>query len=81
MRTKLNLQEKDPKLYLPERAKIVRIEDFTDKEKFFEMELLDRPTLGHVPGQFLQVSMLGIGEAPISISSAPSDNNRFEMCL
>ncbi len=81
MRTQLNLKEKDPKLYLPERAKILRIEEFTDKEKFFEFELLDRKTLGHVPAQFLQVSVLGIGEAPISISSPPSNNNRFEMCI
>lgn len=81
MRDKLNLQEKDSNLYLPERAKILRIEDFTDNEKFFEMELLDRDNLGHVPGQFLQVSIMGIGEAPISISSAPSNNNRFEMCI
>jgi len=81
MRTQLNLKESNPKLYLPERAKVLRIEDFTDKEKFFELELLDRESLGHVPGQFLQVSILGIGEAPISISSAPADNNRFEMCV
>lgn len=81
MRTQLNLQEKEPNLYLPERAKILRVENFTEKEKFFEFELLDRKTLGHVPGQFLQVSVLGIGEAPISISSPPTNNNRFEMCI
>lgn len=81
MRTSLNLKEKDPKLYLPDRARVLQIKDFTEKEKFFEFELLDRPTLNHVPGQFLQVSILGIGEAPISISSPPSTNNRFEMCI
>jgi sulfhydrogenase subunit gamma (sulfur reductase) len=81
MRTKLNLQAADPKLYLPEQARILRIEDFTEKEKFFELELLERRSLGHLPGQFVQVSVLGIGEAPISISSPPSDNNRFEMCV
>ncbi|MBU0743787.1 MAG: FAD/NAD(P)-binding protein [Gammaproteobacteria bacterium] len=81
MRTKLNLRESDPKLYLPERAKILKIKDFTENEKFFELALLDRPKLGHVPGQFLQVSVLGIGEAPISISSAPAEHNRFDMCV
>ncbi|EKE01204.1 MAG: hypothetical protein ACD_21C00193G0006 [uncultured bacterium] len=81
MRTKLNLQEKNDKLYLPERAKIVKIRSFTDKEKFFELELLDRTDSGHLPGQFYQVSVLGIGEAPISISSAPKGNNRVEMTV
>lgn len=81
MRTELDLKEKDPKLYLPERAKILKMEDFTNIDKYFELELLDRESLGHVPGQFLQVSLLGIGEAPISISSPPSDSNRFEMCI
>jgi NAD(P)H-flavin reductase len=81
MRTKLNLQEKNPNLYLPERAKILKIRSFSDKEKFFEFELLDRKTSGHLPGQFYQVSILGIGEAPISITSPPSNNNRFEMSV
>ena len=81
MRDKLNLQEKNTKLYLPERAKILKIRDFTAKEKFFEFELLDRENSGHLPGQFFQVSVLGIGEAPISITSPPSDNNRFAMSV
>jgi sulfhydrogenase subunit gamma (sulfur reductase) len=82
MRTTLNLQAKaDDKLYLPERAKIVKIRSFSDKEKAFEMELLDRKTLGHMPGQFLQVSVMGHGEAAISISSAPSADNRFVLSI
>ena len=81
MRNKLNLQEKNPALYLPERAKILKIRSFTANEKFFEFELLDRATSGHLPGQFFQVSVLGIGEAPISITSPPSADNRFAMSV
>ena len=81
MRNKLNLQGKDTKLYLPERAKILQVRSFTEKEKFFELELLDRKTSGHLPGQFYQVSILGVGEAPISISSPPGNHNRFEMSV
>jgi sulfhydrogenase subunit gamma (sulfur reductase) len=81
MRTELNLQEKNEKLYLPERAKILKIRSFTETEKFFELELLDRKKSEHLPGQFFQVSVLGIGEAPISISSAPGDNNRIDMVV
>lgn len=79
--TKLKLEKKDEKLYLPEPAKITKIEAFTDKEKFFRLELASGKSLGHVPGQFVQVSILGIGEAPISISSPPSKDNTFEMCV
>ena len=81
MSAQLNLQPKDEKLYIPEKARITRIERFTDTEKFFVLELLSGKSLGHVPGQFVQVSMFGIGEAPISISSSPSPDNTFEMCV
>lgn len=82
MRTKLNLQEKgDASLYLPEPAKLLQVRSFTEKEKFFQFELLSGKSLGHMPGQFVQVSILGIGEAPISISSPPSKDNKFELCL
>jgi sulfhydrogenase subunit gamma (sulfur reductase) len=72
MSVQLNLQGKDEKLYVPEKAKIIKIEPFTVTEKFFRVELASGKSLGHVPGQFVQVSIFGIGEAPISISSPPS---------
>jgi len=81
MREKLNLQPRNDKLYLPDQARIIKVKKFTEKEKFFEFEILSGKSLGHMPGQFLQVSMLGIGEAPISISSPPATHNRFEMCV
>ena len=71
MRQKLNIQEKDESLYLPEAVRLLHVESFTEKEKFFRFELLSGKSLGHMPGQFVQVSVLGIGEAPISISSPP----------
>ena len=81
MREKLNLKPIDDKLYQPEAAKIIRIISFTPKEKFFEVEIVSGRSLGSTPGQFVQVWMPGIGEAPISISSPPNKNNRFEMCV
>jgi len=79
--TKLKLQKADEKLYLPEPAKIIKVTSFTEKEKFFRLELTSGRSLGHVPGQFVQLSILGIGEAPISISSPPSQDNKFEICV
>jgi sulfhydrogenase subunit gamma (sulfur reductase) len=81
MCSELNLQAADKDLYLPEPAKIVEIIDFTKQERFFKLELASGKSLGHVPGQFVQVSILGIGEAPISVSSPPSDDNTFELCV
>jgi sulfhydrogenase subunit gamma (sulfur reductase) len=81
MRTILNLQPANNRLYVPEPVKILKTKNFTAKEKFFEMEILSGKSLGHIPGQFIQLVLLGIGEAPISISSAPASHNRFDMCV
>jgi len=69
-------------LYTPEIATIERVERLGEKEKVFEISLPGGRRLGHKPGQFIQVSVLGVGEAPISISSAPSRNNGgFELAI
>jgi len=67
-------------IYLPEVAVLNKKEMMTDVDCYFEFELKDR-SLGHLPGQFAEISIPGIGEAPISISSPPSDDNKFEMVI
>ena len=65
-------------LFMPVQARIVKIQPQTALEKLFTIELPDGLSLGHRPGQFVEVSVLGVGEAPISISSSPSrSNGRF----
>ena len=69
-------------IFLPEMARIVQIEQLTALEKLFTIELPAGRSLDHRPGQFVEVSFLGIGEAPISISSSPSrSNGTFELCV
>jgi sulfite reductase subunit B len=69
-------------VYLPTPAQIVKITPMTPLEKLLTIQLPAGTTLGHRPGQFVQVSLLGIGEIPISISSSPSrSNGTFEMCV
>ena len=69
-------------LYTPVMARIQRVEQLTALERLFALELPDGMSLGNRPGQFVEVSMLGIGEAPISISSSPSrSNGTFELCV
>ncbi len=67
-------------IYLPEVAELISKKEMTDVDSFFEFKLKGR-SLGHLPGQFVEVSVPGVGEAPISISSPPSDDNRFEMVI
>ncbi len=67
-------------LYLPVQATIVKTMPMTKRDRFFEFSL-GRRDLGHKPGQFAEVSIPGIGEAPISISSSPMKKNGFEMVV
>jgi len=67
--------------YLPRVGKIVAAEMFTDTEKWYRIVLDDGEPFAYNPGQFVQCSIMGIGEAPISICSSPTEGNRFEMCV
>jgi sulfhydrogenase subunit gamma (sulfur reductase) len=69
-------------VYLPTMARLARAEPMTELETLFLLELPDGRSLGNEPGQFVEVSLFGIGEAPISISSSPSrSNGSFELCV
>jgi NAD(P)H-flavin reductase len=69
-------------IYLPEPARILDVQQMTALEKLFTLEFFGGRSLGHQPGQFVEVSALGIGQAPISISSSPSrSNGTFELCI
>jgi NAD(P)H-flavin reductase len=69
-------------LYTPEFARLTSVEPVTELEKLFTIELPDGKNLGHEPGQFVMLSIPGVGEAPISITSSPSrSNGTFELCV
>jgi sulfite reductase subunit B len=69
-------------VYLPTMARLAKVEEMTELEKLFVLELPGGGHLGNEPGQFVEVSLFGIGEAPISISSSPSrSNGTFELCV
>jgi NAD(P)H-flavin reductase len=54
----------------------------TELERLFTIELGGGKSLGHEPGQFVMLSIPGVGEAPISITSSPSrSNGSFELCV
>ena len=68
-------------LHLPRLAELTRVELLAQREKVFEFKLNDGKELGHKPGQFVEVSLFGIGEAPISISSSPTKKGSFELAV
>lgn len=65
----------------PEKATIVSVRELTDTEKLFEIELDSGDSLGHMPGQFVELYLPGIGEAPFSVTSSPTKNGPFELCV
>ncbi|HUK84440.1 MAG TPA: 4Fe-4S dicluster domain-containing protein [Candidatus Acidoferrum sp.] len=67
--------------YVPTLATIIRKQPMTAYETLFEIKLDNGLPLGHKPGQFVEVSVFGIGEAPISISSPPTKKDTFEVCI
>jgi sulfite reductase subunit B len=69
------------KLYNPVMSKIQKVEDLTETEKRFEIILPENQPLGHKPGQFVEVSIFGFGEAPISICSSPTMSPSFELTV
>lgn len=69
-------------IYLPTPARIRSIRPLAKLEKLFTLELPPGLSLNHRPGQFVELSVMGVGEAPISISSSPSrSNGAFELCV
>jgi len=71
----------ETELYVPRLAELVTVRELTTREKVFEFGLRDGKPLGHRPGQFVEVSIMGIGEAPISISSSPSRDGTFQLAV
>jgi sulfite reductase subunit B len=67
-------------IYEPELATIESVKDLSSTEKLFRISLQSGKPLGHKPGQFVEVSIFGVGEAPISLSSSPTDGKgTFEL--
>ncbi|MFH1613285.1 MAG: FAD/NAD(P)-binding protein [bacterium] len=68
-------------LYIPKIGIITDIKQMTAMEKWFKIELEENKNLEHSPGQFAEISIFGVGEAPISISSSPTQKGFFEICV
>ena len=74
------LKPKDSE-YEIKKGRILRVKKITDSEKLFEIVLPGGENLNHEPGQFVMISLLGVGEAPFSISSSPTKLGSFELVI
>ncbi len=68
-------------IYNVRKGKILSIKQMTKNEKLFEISLEGGERLNHEPGQFVMVSVFGAGEVPISVSSSPTNNGSFDICI
>jgi sulfhydrogenase subunit gamma (sulfur reductase) len=66
-------------LYCPIPCRLDEVRDLTPTEKLFRLSREDGQHFGHRPGQFVQVSLFGYGEAPISVSSSPTRGPYLEL--
>ncbi len=76
-----NVALKKEDLYNPLISTITEVETLTLTEKRFKIALPDNRPLNHKPGQFVEVSIFGFGEAPISICSSPTKSPHFELTV
>lgn len=67
-------------IYLPQLATVAKIEAMNETERYLRLSMDDGP-FEYVPGQFVEVSVAGIGEAPITISSSPTQKDGFELVV
>jgi NAD(P)H-flavin reductase len=80
--TQINVEEgaRAASPYVPRMAQIVAADQMTGTERFFRLEMEGEP-LRYEPGQFVGVTVFGVGEAPISICSSPTQGKGFELTV
>lgn len=68
-------------VYCPFSCRIESVRNLTHTEKVYRLVRDDRRPFDHEPGQFMQVSIVGMGEAPISVSSSPTRGDYLELTV
>ena len=66
-------------LYRPFVCSLESRRPLTPHETLYRLVRDDGEGFGHRPGQFVQVSITGVGEAPISVSSSPTRGQYLEL--
>jgi NAD(P)H-flavin reductase len=69
-------------IFLPSPAKLIKKTQLTKSEILFEFQFEDKDLqkyFTYEPGQFVLVSIMGIGEAPFSFASTPTRKGSIEL--
>lgn len=70
--------------YLPKMTRIVRRVPMVENNHLFLVRFdnsQDGETFDYLPGQFVELSVIGAGECPISLSSTPTRKGLLEFCI
>ena len=67
-------------IYLPQLATVEETSRMNVTERYLRLSM-DDGQFDFVPGQFVEVSVAGFGEAPITISSSPTQRDGFELVV
>ena len=68
----------------PVKARIEEIKEMTDIEKLITIQFhdsADQKKFKYIPGQFIKLGVMGVGEAPISICTAQTKDPGIELCI
>jgi len=77
----LDVTEDITRFYQPELARVIAKQRLTTMMVLLRLQLASGELLDHSPGQFLQISLPGYGEAPISFCSSPTQTQSFGLCV
>lgn len=66
---------------LPRPARIRRTLRLGPQIRLLTLEMDKGAAFSYFPGQFVQLSVFGFGEAPVSICSSPENSDQFELCI
>jgi len=71
-------------LYTPVMMRLISKRDVANETRFFQMvptEDYKQVELNYKPGQFMMLSLYGLGEAPFSITSSPTRKGNIEFAI
>lgn len=71
-----------PNPYMPASARVLRVQEVVNDVRLYDLRFTD-PDLAERftfrPGQFVMLSILGVGEAPFSLPSSPTRRGVFQL--
>ena len=84
MSTRSTLAKVKNDIYQPYLARIIKVLPQIQDHLLFQLKFEDpriASNFTHRPGQFVELSIIGSGEAPVSISSSPTRPGIVELCV